>query len=94
MLPIQAESLRLRKSHSKLFKVETTLDAKIWFELIDDLFPEFVYADLCITPPWESSTTAGTTTEAETLTIPIQTMPDPTTPPLRVFYHILPKKYH
>jgi len=45
-------------------EVETTLDAKMWFELKGDAFPEFIYADLCITPPWESSTYQSTTTVA------------------------------
>ena len=45
-------------------EVETTLDAKMWFELNGDAFPEFIYADLCITPPWESSTYQSTTTDA------------------------------
>ena len=48
----------------KPVQVETTLDAKMWFELKGDAFPEFIYADLCITPPWESSTYQSTTTDA------------------------------
>ena len=46
-------------------EVETTLDAKMWFELKGDAFPEFIYADLCITPPWESSTWHSTTTDCK-----------------------------
>ena len=40
-----------------------TLDAKIWFELKEDAVPEFIYADLCVSPPWESSTFQSTTTD-------------------------------
>ena len=47
----------------KLIEVEGPLDAKIWFQLRTGKFPEFIYADLCMTPPWEytgySTTTDG-----------------------------------
>lgn len=63
-------------------KVEGTLDAKIWFQLKGDTFPEFLYADLCMTPPWESSTYQSTTTDGDTTTTKKITTPVPTSPPL------------
>ena len=44
--------------------VSGPLDAKIWFQLKDKM-PEFLYADLCMTPPWESSTYQSTTTNGQ-----------------------------
>ena len=51
-------------------KVEMTLDANIWFEVeeLNGDLPEFIYADLCVSPPWESSTYQSTTTNAGNLT--------------------------
>ena len=47
-------------------QVELTLDANIWFRPKDaNKFPEILYADLCMTPPWESSTYQSTTTDGK-----------------------------
>ena len=47
----------------KPYKVEGPLDAKIWFQPKEPgKTIEFIHADLCMTPPWESSTWASSTT--------------------------------
>jgi len=50
-------------------KVEGPLDAKIWFQPKEPgQTIEFIHADLCMTPPWESSTWHSTTTDSSTTT--------------------------
>ena len=50
----------------KPYKVEGPLDAKIWFQPKEPgKTIEFIHADLCMTPPWESSTWQSTTTDCK-----------------------------